>query len=510
MNIANWLARAARLRPEAPALLDGAVPVARYGELLDRVRALAGWLRNGLGVGAGDRVAFVLKNRPEYLELMQAAWWAGAVVVPVNVHLHASEVAWILSHAGARVAIVEPDAAPALAQAAQGARVIALGPDNGFGSWQTAPEDPADRAPGDLAWLFYTSGTTGRPKGAMLPHGALSAMALAYFTDVEPILPTHAALYAAPLSHGAGLYSLPHMLAGARHVTPRSGGFDAAEVLALARDVGDVSMFCVPTMVRRLVDAATAAGADAGGLRTIVYGGGPMYLADILEAVDRLGPRFIQIYGQGESPMTITALPRGLVADRSHARWRERLGSVGRPHACVDVQTRDPTGAPTPPGVAGEVAVRGPTVMDGYWEDPAATAAALRDGWLHTGDIGVFDEDGFLSLVDRSKDVIISGGSNIYPREVEEVLLAHPLVREVAVIGRPSAEWGEEVVAFVVPLAEGGVSAADLDARCLAALARFKRPKTYVFTGSLPKNANGKVLKSALRADPTAASERAR
>ncbi len=510
MNIAGWLARSARLRPDAPALLEGSDPVASYGELLCRVRRLAGWLREDLGVRAGDRVSLVLKNRPQYLEFLQAAWWAGAVVVPVNVHLHAVEAAWILRHSGARVAIVEAELAPALAQAAPGVRVVALGPDIGFASQSTAPQDPVGRTPDDLAWLFYTSGTTGRPKGAMLSHGALTAMALAYFTDVEPISPAHAALYAAPLSHGAGLYSLPHMLAGARHVTPRSGGFDAAEVLALARDVGDASMFCAPTMVRRLVDAATTAGAGASGLRTIVYGGGPMYLADILEAVDRLGPRLIQIYGQGESPMTITALPRGLVADRSHSRWRERLASVGRPHACVDVQTVDAAGAPTRPGVAGEVVVRGPTLMSGYWDDPAATAATLRNGWLHTGDIGVFDDDGFLTLVDRSKDVIISGGSNIYPREVEEVLLAHPLVREAAVLGRPSLEWGEEVVAFVVPAADAQVSAADLDAHCLAALSRFKRPKAYVLAEALPKNANGKVLKSALRANLPSASEPAR
>jgi long-chain acyl-CoA synthetase len=259
-------------------------------------------------------------------------------------------------------------------------------------------------------------------------------------------------------------------------------------------------MFAAPTMVKRLVEHARRNAPDLSGLKTIVYGGGPMYLADIREALDVMGQRFAQIYGQGESPMTITALAKPHYAARAHPRYAERLASVGVPHSCVEVRVVDEADRPLPPGAAGEVIVRGDAVMRGYWANAEASMQALRNGWLHTGDVGEFDADGFLTLKDRSKDLIISGGSNIYPREVEEVLLAHPGVSEVSVVGRPHAEWGEEVVAFVVRREGGAVSPADLDALCLDHIARFKRPKHYRFVSSLPKNNYGKVLKTELRA----------
>jgi long-chain acyl-CoA synthetase len=252
--------------------------------------------------------------------------------------------------------------------------------------------------------------------------------------------------------------------------------------------------------VRRFIDRAKAEGSDGEGIRTIVYGGGPMYVADIEEAVAVMGPRFVQIYGQGESPMTITALSRELVADRSHPRWRERLGSVGVAQSCVTVRVGDEHGQALPAGATGEILVRGAPVMLGYWRNPEATRQTLRGGWLWTGDVGALDDDGFLTLKDRSKDVIISGGSNIYPREVEEVLLLHPALQEVAVVGRPSAEWGEEVVAFVVPKPDEVVDPAELDRLCLAHIARFKRPKSYFVEPELPKNNYGKVVKTELRA----------
>jgi long-chain acyl-CoA synthetase len=214
-----------------------------------------------------------------------------------------------------------------------------------------------------------------------------------------------------------------------------------------------------------------------------------------LRALDRFGPRFAQIYGQGESPMTITVLSRSDIADRRHPRWRERLASAGKPFACVEVAISNESGLAFPQGIPGEILVRGDTVMAGYWQNEEASAAALGGGYLHTGDVGAFDDDGYLFLKDRSKDLIISGGSNIYPREVEEVLLRHPAVREVSVIGRPDREWGEVVVAYVV----GDADRAELDTLCLNAIARFKRPKDYVFIDALPKNNYGKVLKTALR-----------
>jgi len=243
------------------------------------------------------------------------------------------------------------------------------------------------------------------------------------------------------------------------------------------------------------VDRCRARPGAGDAIARIVYGGGPMYLADIEEAIRVMGPRFAQIYGQGESPMTITVLPQHVVADMAHPRRRERLQSVGYAQINVEIAIRDDSGRDLPVGEVGEICARGPTVMQGYWNNPEATASTLRDGWLHTGDVGCLDADGFLTLKDRSKDVIISGGSNIYPREVEEVLLAHPGVREVSVVGMPDAQWGEAVVAFVV----GDVAPEELDALCLDHIARFKRPKHYRFVAELPKNNYGKVLKTELR-----------
>jgi long-chain acyl-CoA synthetase len=356
----------------------------------------------------------------------------------------------------------------------------------------------ADVAREDAAWLFYTSGTTGRPKGARLSHGNLLAMTQGYFTDVDAIAPGDAIIHAAPMSHGSGLYSLAHVLACACQVAPESGGFDAAEVFALSRHHRGATLFAAPTIVKRLVDHAEAAGPDLSGLKTIVYGGGPMYVADIRRALAVMGRRFVQIYGQGESPMTITALSRYHLSDATHPRYEQRIASVGVAQSAVEVKVRDQSGRALGAGEVGEVCVRGEVVMSGYWGDPEASARALREGWLWTGDIGVFDEDGFLTLKDRSRDLIISGGSNIYPREVEEALLLHPAVAEVAVVGRPDAEWGETVVAFIVAR-EAPPSSEDLDRVCLERIARFKRPKEYRFVAALPKNNYGKVLKTELR-----------
>ncbi len=217
---------------------------------------------------------------------------------------------------------------------------------------------------------------------------------------------------------------------------------------------------------------------------------------DAFAALDRFGPRLAQIYGQGEAPMTISTLSKEDIANGEHPRWRERLGSAGKPYACVEVIVADADDRPVPPGETGEILVRGNVVMPGYWMNEEATASTLRGGWLHTGDVGAFDEEGYLHLKDRSKDLIISGGSNIYPREVEEVLLMHPRVREVSVIGRADRDWGEAVVAYVV----GEAPTEELDALCLARIARFKRPKDYVFVSALPKNNYGKILKTELRA----------
>jgi acyl-CoA synthetase (AMP-forming)/AMP-acid ligase II len=498
MNVALWLEASARSSPSAPALLDGTTVVATYEQFAGRAASIAAALKARHGIEPGDRVAVFMANRTDYLECLYGIWWAGAVAVPVNAKLHGREAAWILQHAETKLAFMTAKSEAALREAAGlPAAVILVDVDaRAFQDMRAAvsPIPPARRSAHDLAWLFYTSGTTGRPKGAMLSHGNLVAMSLSYLADVDTVTADDAALYAAPLSHGAGLYNFVHVRLGARHVVPPSQGLDPGEIFALARALKNVSLFAAPTMVRRLVEEARKSGATGEGIKTIVYGGGPMYLADIREALSVLGPRFVQIYGQGESPMTITALGR-----RWHAATDPRLGTVGRAQSVVEVRITGDDGEPLPADANGEVEVRGLTVMAGYWRDPEATAKSLRDGWLRTGDIGRLDADGFLTLTDRSKDVIISGGTNIYPREVEEVLLQHPAIQEASVIGAADAEWGEVVVACVVMRPEADASDEALDAHCLAEIARFKRPKRYIRLAELPKNSYGKVLKVALR-----------
>jgi long-chain acyl-CoA synthetase len=504
MNLALWLWRTAQRQGETPALFEGATCVADYAGFARQSAAIAGALRDIHGVVPGDRVALFLSNDVRYLPMLFGIWAAGAIAVPINAKLHAREAAWILADAGARLCFLDDKTAGAFAHLPAQDRpplpVVIAGSESFAAFCAHAPLGaPVERGRDDLAWLFYTSGTTGRPKGVMLSNGNLHAMAYAYLADVDEPRPGGATVYAAPLSHGAGLYCLVHVLKAGAHVVPASGGFDAEELLELGRHFGDVSLFAAPTMVKRLVDHAVETAADGAGLRTIVYGGGPMYVADIEQAVAALGPRFLQIYGQGESPMTITTLSRACVADRSHPRWRERLGSVGTPHSCVEVRIAGEDGTPLAPGETGEILVRGATVMLGYWNRPEATQATLRDGWLWTGDVGCLDEEGFLTLKDRSKDVIISGGSNIYPREVEEVLLTHESVAEACVVGQSDPEWGEVVIAFVVPRKGSVVDPAALDRHCLEQIARFKRPKQYRFVDALPKNNYGKVLKTDLR-----------
>ncbi len=454
MNVAQWLAATARLRPDAPALLRGVTIEADYATFARRASAVGAGLSRAYDIQPGDRVGLFMTNCTQYLECFYGIWWAGAVAIPINAKLHGREAAWICSDAGAKLVLVSDDTVSPLAEAADdlppSLPMLSVDSENyrqlRDGAGIAAP---FQRETDDLAWLFYTSGTTGRPKGVMLSHGNLVAMSLCYLADVDPVTADDAALYAAPLSHGAGLYNFIHVRMGARHVIPVSGGFDPDEVLMLGRQLGNVAMFAAPTMVRRLVDAAKRRGETGEGLRTIVYGGGPMYLADIRDAIATMGQRFVQIYGQGESPMTITALSREWHAKTQHPRYLERLASVGSAQSVMSVRITDADGNQLPPGETGEVEVKGAAVMLGYWNNPKANAETLKDGWLRTGDVGRLDPDGFLTLSDRSKDVIISGGTNIYPREVEEALLTHADVREVSVIGVPDPEWGETVVACV-------------------------------------------------------------
>ncbi len=501
--------RAARKWPRLPAIALGSRTLRTYASLAERCGHLAAALEIA-GLRPGDRVAIISRNDPAYIEAMFALWWAGLIAVPVNAKLHPRELEFVLSDSGARFAFTDADWHGEISRSGHLLpnleRVVSFGSHEYARLFVDADVAPvAGVEPTAAAWLFYTSGTTGRPKGVVISHANLYAMINCFLTDVEAIAPGDAILHGAPLSHGSGLYVLPHIARGAINVVPESGGFDAGEILALVTSWDRALLFAAPTMVKRIIDVPTLADSQLARLKCIVYGGGPMYVEDCKAAFAALGPRLAQIYGQGETPMTITAMDRLTLADAIAHNDDARIGSVGIAQAGIDVEIIDDAGHVLRPGEIGEVVVRGSTVMQGYWRNPEASAKTLAGGWLHTGDLGAFDADGFLTLKDRSKDLIISGGANIYPREVEEVLLRHPDVTEVAVIGRRHDEWGEEVVACIVsrvPFIDEQAKKAferTLDAHCLDCIARFKRPRAYVFVSELPKNSTGKVLKTALR-----------
>ncbi len=487
MNLVHLLLRSARWQPDRPALALGKRPVRTYREMAARVSQLSSGLTRKHSLKRGDRVALAMKNCPEFYEVLFACWHAGMTAVPMNAKLHPKEFAYILENSGAKLCFVTPDL--------QSSVPSGIAADEALGSDEATPVDvDAD----EVAWLFYTSGTTGVPKGAMLTHRNMLFQTHAYFADIDKLNPGDTALHPAPLSHGSGLYGLPHFAVGAVNVIPESGHFEPAEIFELLDHWPNASFFAAPTMIVRLL--ASPAARAPSTLKTITYGGAPMYVADALRALELFGPRLFQLFGQGEAPMTITGLSQAVHAER------RQLESCGIARTGVEVKIFDDEDRELPPGEIGEIVTRSDCVMRGYWKNPDATAKALRGAWLHTGDVGSMDAEGFLTIKDRSKDMIISGGANIYPREIEEVLLRHPAVAECSVVGRPHPEWGEEVVAFVVGRSPG--AAAELEQLCLDNIARFKRPREYRFVDALPKNNYGKVLKTELRQRLTDASAR--
>jgi fatty-acyl-CoA synthase len=479
LNLFALLDQAAGRFGDRGAVFHGERQLHTWRELRDRALRLASTL------GApGTRIAIASENRPEIVELMFAIWAAECVVVPINYKLHPREMEQIIDDAGVSQVFASPKIAEGLAN------TEIIGSTAYSDRLTIAPADPPRTTdPSTLAWLFYTSGTTGKSKGAMLSHRNLMAMTVAHLADFDAPDEECSLVHGAPMSHGSGLYIPPYVLRGARQVIPESAAFEPEEFLNLCERHPGCGAFLAPTMVARLVQTGRACPRN---LRTVVYGGGPMYVDSLKKAMAAFGPIFVQLYGQGEAPMTITGLRRADHVDADDAV----LGSVGYARSGVDVAVLRDDGTQAAAGEIGEIVCRGDVVMSGYWNNPEATAATLQNGWLRTGDMGSFDDRGYLTLRDRSKDVVISGGSNIYPREVEEVLLEHPGVSEAGVVGAPDPEWGEVVVAFIV----GSASAAELDAHLLGRIARFKRPKRYEFVDELPKNSYGKVLKRELRA----------
>jgi acyl-CoA synthetase (AMP-forming)/AMP-acid ligase II len=499
MNLAQLFLRTASRDHDLPAVSRGGERWS-YAEFARRVAGTAAALRRHYHLADGARVAIAMENCPAFLQVLFAAWHAGVCAVPINAKLHPREMAYILANSGASLCFTSPalyDGIVAETRSLTGLQIIPTESRAFAGLADTAAIAPVDVGPQEPAWLFYTSGTTGRPKGAILTGRNLIFMTNCYYADIDTVAPGESMIHAAPMSHGGGLYSLPHIAQGGHQIIPESGHFDPEEIFALLRRAPGVSFFAAPTMLVRLMASGSAGSAALDNLRTIIYGGAPMYVADLERAIGLFGPRLAQIYGQGESPMTITGLSKAEHIVGIPGRL-ERLASSGIARTGIDVRTVDAEGRDVPIGEIGEVITRSDCVMAGYWNNPDATTNALRDGWLYTGDIGAFDDESYLTLKDRSKDLIISGGSNIYPREIEEVLLTHADVVEASVIGSPHPEWGEEVVAVVVRFADR-VDATQLDKLCLENLARFKRPRRYVFLDELPKNNYGKILKSELR-----------
>jgi long-chain acyl-CoA synthetase len=499
-NLTGLLDGPSRWLADHPAIVVGERPMRTWGELGEAVAERATALRDRYAVHPGDRVALFAGNCPEYLEILFAIWHAGGVAVPINARLHSKEAAALLESSAAKVCFATTEVADAIERDAPAQTPVALiEPLVDAGRTAAEPMAAVSRSANDDAWIFFTSGTTGRAKGARLSHGNLLAMSAAYYADVAAVSPRDSIVHVAALSHASGLLSLPFIGRGAAQVLPPSGKFDAAELLELVA-LGEQSTFFVPpTLLRRLCEAPEAASAAVERLGTVIVGAAPVTAADLRLAGATLGPRLWNGYGQGESPCTITAMSREAIAAALEADDDERLGSVGVARFAMRVRVVDGQDRPLPAGETGEVVVDGPTVMSGYLDMPDETAETLRGGWLHTGDLGRFDGEGRLWLVDRAKDVVISGGYNVYPREVEDVLLGDPAVAEVAVIGVPDREWGECVVAYVVAKHGAAIDETALDRRCLESIARHKRPKRYRVVSELPRNSAGKVLKTALR-----------
>lgn len=501
MTIAERFLDVAEAHPEQLAVSDEQRSWT-FGELAERSRALAGDLQRR-GLAPSDRVVVVMENRAAYLQCLLASWIAGLCVVPVNVKLHVREVAYAVSDAGAMLCLTSSRVLDGgLAQALEHPdRVLSVDSDE-FAAASSGPVSAevgvvvADEAP---AWIFYTSGTTGRPKGATLSSGSLLAMCRAFVEDVDAVEVGDTQLILAPFSHGAGLHALPHLLRGG-HQRVVSGSFSPETVFAEMSRLPRVSMFLAPTMLHRMVEWAEGRDVEAAvaNVATICYGGAPMYVQHLEAAVRVFPGHLYQIYGQGECPMTISGLRQA-----DHHPGSARLRTAGQARSGVTVRVVDTSGRTLPTGEVGRILVSSDCLMDGYWDKPVETSETLVDGWLDTGDIGALDDEGYLTLSDRSKDVIISGGSNVYPREIEEVLVTHPSVDECSVISVPDEDWGELALAFVVAAPGRVPDPAALEQHCLDNLARFKRPRYYQVVDTLPKNSAGKVVKAELRARVT-------
>lgn len=507
MNACAFLQKAARERGDAPAIIHGD-EIIGYTEFYDRALRLGGNLLER-GLERGDRVAFALANSPRILETIYGCFAAGLIVVPVNPRLHAREIGYIVENSGARLLVHGPEYHEGIVADSDAfgtlTQRVCPGESAGAAAYDELLEpfsrldEPVDVDPTDPAWLFYTSGTTGRPKGATWTHRTIRCMLMNYLADVHSIQPGEMVLHAAPMSHGSGIVALPAVARGATNAIYTAKSFEPKTLFAeIERLRVSHIAFLAPTMIIRMLEDFVPGQFDLSTLKAVCYGGAPIYVRHLQQAMEAFGPVFAQIYGQGEAPITITGLNAAAHAELV-AAGDERIGSAGTIRTDVEVRIVDPHDNPVPIGEPGEVVARGDVVMAGYWGNEEATAETLRGGWLHTGDIGALDERGYLFLLDRAKDVIISGGNNVYPREVEEVIVRHPAVATAVVLGIPDDYWGEAVHAVVVLEPGAEATAEELIRFCGDHVAGYKKPKAVDFVDELPVSAYGKVQRREMR-----------
>lgn len=505
MLISDILRFNARRFPTKVGVIDGATRLT-WSEVNACACRLANHLR-GWGIYQGDRVAILAENSHRYIETYFALAKAGIIAVPLNYRLTARELTYLINHSGSRALLLEESYLPMISQIKGDilgvSRFLVMDTTvPGLDSYEevlaqaSADEPVAEVSEHDTFAILYTSGTTGLPKGAMLTHrNFLNNCVNQALADRSR--PDDIAFPPTPWYHaGALFFGLTYMYLGCTVVVQRK--FEPGEFLALVERENVTTTLLIPTMLNMVLHHSDFDRYGLRGLRLIFYGGGPMPVPLLKQAIERIGCGFTQGYGLTETLEATFLVAEDHVLDGTPARER-RLASGGREAANVEVRIVDDNDRPLPRGELGEIVVRSASVMKGYWLNPQATADTLRDGWCHTGDIGYLDEDGYLFVVDRKKDMIISGGENIYPREIEDVLYTHPTVLEAAVIGIPDEKWGETVLAVVALRPGATATEEELLRYCAARLAGYKRPRRVEFVESLPKNPSGKVLKRALR-----------
>lgn len=504
MNLSHLLTGTARRHGEAIGFVWGEQRWS-WAEMEARAAGFAAALATEFGVSKGDRVLVQSENCNQMFEAMFACWRLGAVWVPANFRQSPEEVAWLARASGAKGLICGARFADHAAACADTVTfTVAIG-ETGFAEdyealvarhWGAALA-PVAVERDDPAWFFFTSGTTGRPKAAVLTHGQLAFVVTNHLCDLMPgTTEDDASIVVAPLSHGAGIHQLAQVARGAKTILPVGTKFDPAEIWRLVQCWRVSNVFTVPTIVKMLVEHPSVRAHDLSSLRYVIYAGAPMYRADQIRAIEALGPVLVQYFGLGEVTGNITVLPPA----HHHADDAAmRIGTCGIARTGMQVQVQDAQGRECAANETGEIAVIGPAVFAGYFDNPEANAKAFRDGWFLTGDLGHMDEEGFVYLTGRASDMYISGGSNIHPREIEEKMLEHPEISEVAVLGVPDPVWGEIGLAVVVPAPGCRPEPEALLGWFDGRIARYKIPRRVVIWDALPRSGYGKITKKLVR-----------